>query len=294
MKKIVYATDFSRYAEQAFHFALNIAERHKAELIMVHVFNTPAVRVNNFLIDPTDIILERVLKYEEQLKDLFNQFDSKVKPKFIAVESDSVIEGILTLIERHKPNLIVTGVKGKNIVKEIFMGSTTKALLKRSPIPLLAIPENAEYKDFNKVIYTSDFQNFDLNSIEQLLEFVKPYKPEIEVVHICTDDENEDCEKMEAFKNRVKENISYKNISFEILMSENLFATLNTYTKENGFDLLVMLEKERFSIVEKLFHEDLVWKMEFNTSIPLLSYNEHFLKELKVKEINTGDTVEHR
>lgn len=293
MKKILYATDFSRYAERAFHFALNIAQKHQAELIMVHVFSTPAVRVNNFMIDPTDVILERVLTYEEKLKDLFNQFGSEVKPKFVAIESDSVIEGILSVMERHKPNLIVTGVKGKNIVKEIFMGSTTKGLLKRSPVPLLAVPEDAEYKDFNRVIYTSDFQNFDLKSIEQLIEFVKPYKPDIQVVHICTDDHNEDCKKMEFLKNKIEENISVKNISFQILMSDNLFVKLNTYIKENDFDLLVMLEKERFNIIEQLFHEDLVWKMELNTSIPLLSYNEHFLKEMEVQKMNSGDVIEH-
>jgi hypothetical protein len=38
-----------------------------------------------------------------------------------------------------------------------------------------------------------------------------------------------------------------------------------------------MLEKERNGFVERLFKEDIVTKMEFDTSIPLLSYNERFL-----------------
>ena len=56
--------------------------------------------------------------------------------------------------------------------------------------------------------------------------------------------------------------------------------------------MMVMLEKERFRTFDKLFHEDLVWKMEFNTSIPLLSYNERFLQETDNQEIKSGDAIE--
>jgi nucleotide-binding universal stress UspA family protein len=227
------------------------------------------------------------------LQELFEQFNSKLMPKFIAVENSSVIKGILSVVKKHQPDLVITGVKGKNLLKEIFIGSTTKALLKKSPVPLLAIPENAYYRTFKKVIYTSDLQNTDLTSLEQLIEFVKPYKPEIKVVHICTDGSYSDHEKMEWFKDLVKENISYKHISFDLLLADNIFTRLNTYVKENDFDLIVMLEREHTGIFERLFHEDLVWKMEFNTSIPLLSYNARNLHAAAEKDIKNGDKIEY-
>ena len=43
MKKILFTTDFSTNAEKAFSFALNIAEKHQAELILAHVFDIPNV-----------------------------------------------------------------------------------------------------------------------------------------------------------------------------------------------------------------------------------------------------------
>ena len=293
MKKILYATDFSRNAERAFPFALRIAEKHKAELIMLHVFNIPPIWTNTYMTDPSEMIRQAGVDWESKLRELFEKFESDLQPTFIALEHNSVNKAILSAIEKHKPYLVVTGVKGKSLIKEIFVGSTTKALLKQSPVPLLAIPENADYRDFNKVIYASDLKYFDLNSIERLIEFVRPYEPEIKVIHICTDNKYKDHEKMEWFKDLIKDNVSYNKISFELLLSENIFAKLNRYTKKNEFDLMVMLEKERFRMIEKLFHEDLVWKMEFNTSIPLLSYNEHFLKETDDQVIKSGDAIEH-
>ncbi|MCP4883764.1 MAG: universal stress protein [Flavobacteriales bacterium] len=293
MKKILFATDFSSNANKAFEFALNLAEKHQAQLIMLHVFDIPPIWTNTYMTDPTEMIKQAVVSWEGKLKELFDQYDTELEPTIIALKNSSTIEAILSVIDEHDPDLIVTGVKGKNMLREIFVGSTTKALLKKSPIPLLAIPENANYKDFKKVIYASDFQYFDINSLEQFIEFVMPYKPDIKIIHICTDDQYKDHEKMAWFKDLVRENISYKNISFELLLSDNLFAKLNSYIKRNDFDLIVMLEKERFSTFDKLFHEDLVWKMEFNTSIPLLSYNERFLQKTDDQEIKSGDAVEH-
>lgn len=293
MKKILYATDFSKNAERAFHFALKIAKKHEAELIMLHVFDIPPIWTNSYTTDPTEMIRQTGVSWERELRELFVQYDSKLKPTFIAVENNSVVKGILKIVKEHKPDLIITGVKGKSLLKEIFIGSATKALLKQSPVPLLAIPENAYYRDFNAVIYASDLQDFDLNSLEQLIEFVKPYKSKIKVVHICTEGDYSDHEKMEWFEDRVKEKISYEHISFELLLSDNIFAKLNTYVKQHDFDLMVMLEKEHNGIFERLFHEDLVWKMEFNTSIPLLSYNERYLKVEDEQDIKKSDTIEH-
>ena len=98
---------------------------------------------------------------------------------------------------------------------------------------------------------------------------------------------------MEWFKDLVKDNISYKNISFEVLLSERVFERLGNYMQNHDLDLMVMLEKERDGFIDKLFHADLVWKMELHTSIPILSYNEHYLRVTKDQDVKRGDTIEH-
>ena len=292
MKKILFATDFSKNAETAFHFALKIAEKHHAELIMLHVFDIPPVYGHPYIIGPDEMTSQAGLSWESKLKDFFEQFNAEIHPTFIAVENVSVVKGILKVIKEHNPNLVVTGTKGKSKLKEIFVGSATKALIEQSPVPVMAIPENARYRGFDNVLYASDFREVDLEALKQLVELVKPYKTEIRVIHISSDSEYKSNEKMEWFEDLVKDNISYKHMSFELLLSDKILLTLNKYIKQYDFDMLVMLEKERHGIVDKLLHEDLVWKMELHTSIPLLSYNEHYLHTTGDKDIKR-DSLQH-
>ncbi len=293
MKKILYATDFSKNAEKAFHFALKTAEKHHAELVMVHVYDIPPVWGHPYITDPGEMSREARKSWQSDLKDLFEQFKSDIKPKFVALENNSAVKGVLQVIYEFKPDLVVVGTKGKSKLKEIFVGSTTKALAKQSPSPVMAIPENAVKKDFKKALYATDFREIDLKALTQLIDLVKPYKGKVKIIHVSTENEYKGNEKMEWFKDLVKENITYKHISYELLLSESIFEKLNDYIKQHDFDLIAMLEKERYGIVEKLFQEDLVSRMEFHTSIPLVSYNEHYLRTKDEKEIKRSDTIEH-
>ena len=294
MKKILYVTDFSKNAEKAFNFALKIAEKHDADLVMLHVFDVLPVFGHPYnTVDPAEMTRQAVHSWVGHLQEFFEQFNTDIHPTFIALENPSVVKGVLSVIKKHKPDLVVAGTKGNSLLKEIFVGSTTKALIKQSPAPVLAIPPNANYSDFNNVLYASDFREVDLEALKQMIELVKPYKPEIKLIHVSNENEYKSNQKMEWFKDLVIENISYKHISFELLLSDSVFERLSNYVQNHDLDMMVMLEKERSGIVDKLFHEDLVWKMEFHTSIPILSYNEHYLRTKGDQDIKRSDTVEH-
>lgn len=293
MKKILFATDFSNNANKAFSFALSLAEKHRADLIMIHVFDITTAWTYPYTNDVFELKIQAKKSWERNLQEFFDHYDTKVKANFVAIENQSVLQGILSAIKEYKPQLVVTGTKGKSPVKELLLGGTTKALVRRSPVPVLAVPEYAELKDYDKVLYTTDFREVDLKALEDLIELVRPFEPEIKVLHMSTDNEFERLEKMEWLKDLVNDTVSYPAISFELVLSDDIFNTLNRYMSENDFDLLVMLEKERSGIIDKLFHQDLVSRMEFRTWIPLLSYNEHYLHAIDEQDIKRSDAVEH-
>ena len=293
MKKILFATDFSSNANKAFGFALNLAEKHQAELIMLHVYDISPVYGQPYIAGPDEMTKQTGKSWENSLKDFFKQSNSDIQPTYIANENRSVVKGILSVIEKYQPQLVVIGTKGKNTVKELLLGGTTKALIKRSPVPVMAVPEYAELADYNKVLYTSDFREVDLKALQDLVELVRPFLPEIKILHMSTDNELKRREKIEWFKELINDNVSYPAISCELVSADDIFNTLNKYMTENDFDMLVMLEKERNGILDKLFHEGLVSKMEFRTWIPLLSYNEHYLRVAEQQNVKKPDTTEN-
>ena len=293
MKKILFTTDFSANANKAFYFALNIAEKHKAELILAHVFDIPNVYNYPIEYNPSEMKPGIIKDWKRTLRDFFAKHDTKVKAKFDAVENPSVLKGILSLIKTHDPQLVIVGTRGKSRLKEVIFGSTTKALVKHSPIPVMAIPEDTSQKDFDKVLYASDLREDDVQALSRLVKLVEPYQPEIQILHVYPESEYKGIERIKWFKELVKENIAYKRISFEILHSDDIFSALHNHMVWDRFDLLVMLEKKRSGIIDKIFHEDLVKKMQFHTRIPLLSYHEHFLLTSDDKDIKKSDTIEN-
>ncbi|PTM09354.1 MAG: hypothetical protein DA407_06040, partial [Bacteroidetes bacterium] len=63
------------------------------------------------------------------------------------------------------------------------------------------------------------------------------------------------------------------NLELDILYSEDVFDTLKTYYRNSKADLIAMLEREDSGFTSKVFHRDLVKRMETYGKIPLLSFN---------------------
>jgi nucleotide-binding universal stress UspA family protein len=285
MKKILYATDFSENAEKAFVQALKIARKHNADLIMLNVFDIPTSWNYPHTEDALEMERQAINESENKLKELFNKYANDISVKYIAAESTSIVKGIISVIKENDPGLVVIGTKGGSKVKEVIVGSTTKALINKSPVPVLAVPENAVDSYFKKVLYATDLHEEDILALQQLIALVRPFDSEITVTHVSTHSEYKGDEKMEWFKNLVKDRIAYDGITFQLLLSDNIYERLNACINQYEFNLLVMLEKERNGIIDRLFHDDLVKKMEFHSSMPLLSFNEHYLRMLNKKGI---------
>gem|GEM_PF-270366 len=277
MKKILFATDFSENAEKSFAYALNIAAKNRADLIMLHVFDIPTSVQFPHTENPLEMEKQAINDAENKLKGLFEKYNVDINVEYITVENTSVAKGVLSTAKDKEPGLVVVGTKGGSKVKEAIVGSTTKTLINQCPIPVLAIPENAHYRGLNKVVYATDFREDDILAIQQLIDFIEPFDPEITVVHVSTPKEYKGDEKMEWFKNALRAKTSKKGIKFQLLLADNIYERLQSYIKRYEFDLLVMLEKERNGLFDRLFHRDLVKRLEFHTSTPVMSFSEHFL-----------------
>ena len=291
MRPILYATDFSENAEKAFIYALKLAQKQKAELIMLHIYDIPTSWEYSQLSNADDMERDAERVFKNKLREVFKQHailhEYKVKADFRAIENSSVAEGIISVIKQTEPQLVVIGTRGGSRLKELITGSTTRALLRKSPCPVLAIPLSAPEKDLKEIVYATDFFEKDVEALAQLVEIVRPFAPRIVVLHVSLPLEYAGDEKAEWFKEMVLERVHYVNISFQVVLSDDVYKRLNSYLTRYDVDLLVMLEKERTGVVDKLFHSDLVAAMEFRTQVPLLSFNEQFLPVTSIE--NAGE-----
>ena len=147
-KKILVATDGSKYAERGLEYAVSLASIGGSEIVLLHVvpyFSDPAV---NFWKTPAvDAIdrryLDRLRKNAEKLleaeiKRLQKVVESRIKFTPM-IEFGDPAEKILEVADRINADLIVIGVRGKSSWKKKIVGSVSDTILNRAKIPVMVI-----------------------------------------------------------------------------------------------------------------------------------------------------------
>ncbi len=63
-------------------------------------------------------------------------------------------------------------------------------------------------------------------------------------------------------------------MTFDIIFNDIVYEGLRTYIDTTSADMIALLEREDNGFLKKLFHKDLIKKMESKIAIPMLSINE--------------------
>ena len=277
MKTIVHATDYSENAVAALKYAHSLSKKLDANLKLVHVFDYP-IMVNTKVVEPVPHIEANLYKQHNSKllelckKHLGDDLDLQ-KISTEAIKDTSVVNGIISIATELDAAVIITGIKGVNMFKEFIMGNTTKHLIEKSPCPVLAIPVETSHKQLETIVYASDFLEEDISAIRKLVEIAWPFKAVIKVVHITTKEEYDGITQMEWFIEEIKQKIKYEKIEFEVIFSEDIFDSLRIYLGDVNADLVVMMEREKYGLIDKITHRDLVKRMESYGKIPLMSFN---------------------
>ena len=156
IQKILYTTDLSDNAAYAFRYAINSAIKHDAKIIILHVFDQMssgwARSMVNLHIEPEErkkILEGKVTDTIDRIRKrltIFCDMELKDNPECTdRVESIEVCEGfaaeeILKKADELNCDAIVMGTHGKGIIRNTFLGSTTKSVLRRARKPVIIIP----------------------------------------------------------------------------------------------------------------------------------------------------------
>ena len=287
MKTILYATDYSKNSIAALKYAQKLSIMVAARLVVTHVFSYPIV-TQGMIIEHLPEMRKQALKtHRTKLEDfckahLGQEWKTK-KIQIAPVEDLAILDGVLAIAADWHAELIVVGAKGESAFQDTILGTTTKRLIKKAACPVLAIPSEASYAAPKTIVYATDFEQEDVFAIQKTVELAQHFKSKIRVVHISTKKEYAGEIQMEWFKNALAEKVNYQSLEFKLLFSEDIFESLRNYLVEVNADMVVMLEREKQGFLKKLFHRDLVKKMQSYGELPLLSFNEANLNVLDFK-----------
>lgn len=150
IKKILYATDLSKNSSYAFLYAIDMAKKYDAKIIVQHVVE-PIPAYAEVYVGLTEEIKKKqreeiVESMKKHLKVFCEKAEAQIGPPCVDLVSKIVVsqgyppEEILNTAEVEGCDAIVIGSHGKGFLAHTFLGSVSNAVLHRSQKPIFIIP----------------------------------------------------------------------------------------------------------------------------------------------------------
>jgi len=280
MKDILVPLDFSDNSLNALRFAVEIAKMSGASLTLFNSFHVSG-SMGGLSTPPVEYVAELAAEREANHKRDLDAVAKQLEEVTYVQNGESlivetvVLPGLATdniddLTIQKDFDLIVMGTRGASGVAEVLWGSITSHVIDRIHIPVMAIPEKAEFSSFHKIVYATNFDDDDIKSIDFLKSFSDYFKAELTCLHVSrhANDEDEDIEKLHSLES----NYWFTPISrlnFELVKNQSVEKGLTAYLKESKANLVAVMPQER-SFLEELMHSSLTKKLSFHSEIPFL------------------------
>jgi universal stress protein uspA len=277
MKKILFPTDFSDTANNAFLYTLHLAKLYNAEVFITHIYDKKVISTlyggQPELVATiyVDVELDEFEYFKEESKKLRMIAEennlSDVKLNFI-FKSGSLVSTLGKIIEKEKINLVVMGTSGATNFEKKLWGSNTMNALRSLDIPILSIPKKAIFKGVKNIGFASALKDSDKPILANLLNFYDDNNLIIKVLYIIKNDKNTEVEEQLIDKKIASWESEFRNekLIFIKKISDSVTKGIYQLIFDENIDIVVIAKRD-LSFIDSLFthslSEDLAKKMDF-------------------------------
>lgn len=189
-ENILLATDFSASSQTALLYALSMAQRYKARVVLAHVVNPQSAK----------LIGQEAVK--RAVDDAWRAANAEITNQLIAgrlsgIENQVVVEQgevwaeLSKLIDRFNIDLLVTGTRGRTGVWKILLGSTAERIFRSSPVPVLTIGPHAAgsmppAEGLKRILYSTGFAAQSLYASRYAFSIAHQQQAHLALLHVAT------------------------------------------------------------------------------------------------------------
>ncbi len=276
--KILCPVDFSEQSLNALEFASKIAEKHQGNLTLMHVYAKEALKKflerenrnldksgdDSFMMNSSETILK-------DLTDTINGLQRNHRSNYYFTIG-SVKDNIIDYANKHSYDLVVMGTDGISDAFEKFTGSTTLQITDNINCPMLCIPTGTGYRDFEKIVYASDYQQEDKEALKSLITFTKPFDPAITVLHLYKKDTSFEEAHYKRFVEEIKSYFPAYPLEFvDKQIQGDVYLGIHEFMLQNEADLLGLFHHHK-NIFQKLFETSTTEEVTYAANYPVIIF----------------------
>lgn len=269
MTTILVPTDFSKCADNALAYALELARRTGARVVLLHVvFPNQGVEnnvYNAFWIDA--YVEERVKGVRRVARKLQRNPLFKNVPVETEVTIGFPVSEICGYADDSKADLIVMGTTGATGLRGAFLGSIASGVLSKTKTPVLVVPPKGRYRSGANVVFATDFRiKIDARSLGVMKEVLVAQQSRLSVMHVMDKPEGQPDKAREA---SFAQKIGDIQHDFHYLHDRDVPQAVSNFLEATDANGLVTVSHEH-SLLHRLFFESVTQKLAHRVHVPML------------------------
>lgn len=270
--KILVPSDFSSSSNNAALYAAKFAKKANAEIILFHVVHfehPPMVQVSGFIEHKIEDI--RLSNVSEDCVLLVNDLKSRVKGvqiSFKVVPGFPIADAIENYATSNKIDLIIMGTKGASGLPKVLFGSNAVAVINKSSVPVITVPESSCFNNVKLIVYASEMHKMR-SEIQKIIPLAKLFDASIDILHVLPLESKKKIDTVSVEKSLI-EKYEYQKISFHIAHNNDIVEGINGFVADVKADILAMYTHE-IGFFESLFKTSVSREEAFHSHVPLLT-----------------------
>lgn len=274
MKRILLPTDFSDNAFNAIKYAVQLFENEACIFYLLNTYTPVLYDTEHILYSPSQLSLDEIYK-NNSLKGL-KKVEKKLKQEFHnpkhtieQVSSFNLLnEEIPEQVKEKEIDLVIMGTQGATGAVEILFGTNTVHAIKKTKVPLMAIPSNIEFGQPKNILFPTDYDiNYTAKHVQLLKDIANTYNSEIHILHVIFGQPL--AQKQEKYKKILDEYFKETDHKFYSIEKNTVTEGIYDFQKENPIDLLVMISNKH-SFFQNLLFRPVINDIGFHVKIPFL------------------------
>ncbi len=193
IKRILFATDFSRWAKRAEDYACALACSWKVSLTVLSVAEFPPGLNPDYPVNQ-QYLADLLKQASLQLDDL----KGRAELRGIAITTRTAAgipsEEVIAAARAEDSDLIVVGTRGKTGLAHILLGSTAERVIRGAPCPVLTVrtdPADTEEESvltkpvtLERILVPVDFSDCSLDALKYAVAVAKQAKASVMLLHV--------------------------------------------------------------------------------------------------------------
>ncbi len=269
MKTIILATDFSSTATNAANYAVKLAEKIHADILLMNVFEI----LPNYGEMIIDVNVENLTK--DATSDLQALKDELIRntKTFINIKTTvrlgMFFNELAALCDEVKPYAVVLGSQGKTAAERFFLGGHVLHSIRDLNWPIIAVPPKAHFKEIYRIGLAYDFKAaIDETIITQILRTTNDFNAEIHVLNAEKEAEfNADYILMSG---NLERSLKPFHLKYHFLASNDADESIINFVDKNYINLLIIMPKHH-NIFDKILHKSHSKELILHSHVPILS-----------------------